>query len=109
MHEAALALDLVDLVTQRASGARVSRVRLEIGKLAAVLPEALAFAFGCAIEGTPLEGAALELIEVPGRARCRACSATLTLERPFGRCACGCSDLEWLSGEELKVREIEVA
>ena len=30
------------------------------------------------------------------------------LERPFGRCACGATDLEWLSGEELKIKEFEV-
>ena len=52
---------------------------------------------------------ALEIIETPGRARCRACGAGLTLDRPFGRCACGGSDLEWLSGEELKIKEMEVA
>jgi hydrogenase nickel incorporation protein HypA/HybF len=32
----------------------------------------------------------------------------VTLERPFGRCGCGCTDLEWLSGEELKIKEMEV-
>ena len=31
------------------------------------------------------------------------------LDRPFGRCGCGSSDLEWLSGDELRVRELEVA
>jgi hydrogenase nickel incorporation protein HypA/HybF len=31
------------------------------------------------------------------------------LLRPFGRCACDCTDLEWVAGEELKIREMEVA
>ena len=109
MHEAGLAMDIVDVVTQRAAGARVRRVVLEVGKLAAVLPDALAFCFECATQGTPLEGAALDLVERPGVAQCRGCGARLELDRPFGRCACGGSDLEWLSGDELKIREIEVA
>jgi hydrogenase nickel incorporation protein HypA/HybF len=54
-------------------------------------------------------GAALEIVEIPGLARCRACGSELALERPFGRCGCGGSDLEWLSGEELRVKEYEVA
>jgi hypothetical protein len=34
--------------------------------------------------------------------------AEVMLDRPFGRCACGSSDLDWISGEELRVREMEV-
>ena len=43
-----------------------------------------------------------------GRARCRQCAGEVTLDQPFGRCGCGCTDLEWLAGEELKVKEMEV-
>jgi hydrogenase nickel incorporation protein HypA/HybF len=31
------------------------------------------------------------------------------LERPFGRCRCGGTDLEWLAGEELKIQTVEVS
>ncbi len=55
------------------------------------------------------QGARLVIIETPGRARCRACGGDVPLERPFGRCACGSTDLEWLSGEELIIKEFEVA
>jgi hydrogenase nickel incorporation protein HypA/HybF len=108
MHEAGLALEIADLVTRRAGGARVRKVVLEIGALAAVLPEALSFCFECAVAGTPLEGAELDIERRPARARCAACGATLELERPFGRCACGGDRLDWLSGDELRVRAIEV-
>jgi hydrogenase nickel incorporation protein HypA/HybF len=62
-----------------------------------------------ATEGTVAEGAELEIVEIPGLATCRACGGSVTLDRPFGRCVCGGSDLEWLSGEELRIREMEVA
>jgi hydrogenase nickel incorporation protein HypA/HybF len=108
MHELGIVQEIIALVTERAEGAKVTRVVLEIGKLTAVLPDAVRFCFDLCSEGTAAEGAVLEIIETPGRARCRACGAGVTLDRPFGRCACGGSDLEWLAGEELKVKEIEV-
>jgi hydrogenase nickel incorporation protein HypA/HybF len=109
MHELALAQEIIEQVADRAHGARVLRVVLEIGALAAVLPDALRFCFDLAAEETALEGAQLELVETPGRARCRLCGEEVRLDRPFGRCACGSTELEWLSGEELIIKEYEVA
>jgi hydrogenase nickel incorporation protein HypA/HybF len=108
VHELAITEEIVALVSERASGGRVTRVVLEIGRLSAVLPDAVRFCFDVCAEGTPLEGAALEVIETPGRARCRACQAEVALLRPFGTCACGGTDLEWLGGDELKIKAIEV-
>jgi hydrogenase nickel incorporation protein HypA/HybF len=101
-------MDVVDAVSDACQGARVTRVVLEVGKLSAILPDALRFAFDLATEDTLLEGAALEILETPGRARCRSCAAEVVLERPFGRCGCGATDLEWLSGDELVIRNFEV-
>jgi hydrogenase nickel incorporation protein HypA/HybF len=109
MHELGVALQVVDIVAERAAGARVKRVVVEIGVLTAVLPDALRFCFQSATEGTVVEGATLEIIERAAQARCRACSKQLELARPFGYCECGSSDLEWQSGEELRVFEMEVA
>ena len=108
MHELGIAQEIVALVSERAGGARVTRVVLEIGKLAAVLPDAVRFCFELCVEGTALAGASLEIIETPGLARCRECGGNVALERPFGRCECGGTDLEWLSGEQLKIKEFEV-
>jgi hydrogenase nickel incorporation protein HypA/HybF len=109
MHELALTQEIVEIVRERAGDRRVRRVVLEIGKLSAVLPDAVRFCFDLCAEGTAAEGAVLEILEPAGRARCRACGGEVALERPFGRCACGSSDLDWISGEELKIREMEVA
>jgi len=109
MHELGIAQEIVALVSEHAHGARVTRVVLEIGKLAAVLPDAVRFCFDLCGEGTVVEGASLDIIETPGRARCRACGGDVRLDRPFARCGCGSTELDWLSGEELKVKEFEVA
>jgi hydrogenase nickel incorporation protein HypA/HybF len=108
MHELGIAQEIVAIVSEHAGQARVTRVVLEIGKLALVLPDAVRFCFDLCSEGTVVEGASLEIIETPGRARCRECGQFVTLEKPFGRCECGNTDLEWLAGEELRVKEIEV-
>ena len=108
MHELGLAQIMVERACEQAGTARVRKIVLEVGVLAAVLPDALRFCFDIVTPDTRAEGAVLEIIEVPGQARCRACGAELTLDRPFGRCACGSSDLDWLRGHELRIRELEV-
>ena len=108
MHELGIAQEIVGIVAEQSQGARVTRVVLEIGKLSAVLPDAIRFCFDLCTEGTVVEGAQLDIIETPGTARCRQCAGKVMLDRPFGRCRCGSSDLEWLTGEELKIKEMEV-
>src|SRR5262245_10147508 len=108
MHELGITQEIVELVMERTGGARIRRVVIEIGKLSAVLPDAVRFCFEVCSQDTPLDGAELTIIELPGRARCRFCAAELLLEQPFGRCECGSTDLEWLSGEELTIKEVEV-
>ena len=108
MHELAITQEIVEILRQRAGDRKVRRVVIEIGKLSAVLPDAVRFCFDLCAEGTPAEGAVLEILEPAGRAKCRACGGEVALDRPFGRCGCGSSDLDWVSGEELRVREMEV-
>jgi hydrogenase nickel incorporation protein HypA/HybF len=108
VHELAIVEDIIMSVCEASNGARITRVVVEIGRLTAVLPDAVRFCFELASDGTPAEGATLEIIETPGRARCRACSAELTLDRPFGRCACGGTELDWLAGDELRIQSMEV-
>jgi hydrogenase nickel incorporation protein HypA/HybF len=109
VHELGIALELVDIVSERAAGARVKRVVVEVGVLTAVLPDALDHAFGLVCEGTPLAGAALDIVAEPARGRCRACALESKHTSLVVRCACGAWDFEWLSGSELRVRELEVA
>lgn len=108
MHELGITQNILEIVSDHARGATVTRVVLEIGKLSAVLPDAVRFCFELCSQGTEAERAELEIIQTPGLARCRECGAEVKLEQPFGRCDCGSTDLEWLAGEELKVKEIEV-
>jgi hydrogenase nickel incorporation protein HypA/HybF len=109
MHELGIVTEVVAIATEASGGARVRRIVLEVGQLSMVVPDALRFAFDLAAEGTAVEGAVLDIVEVPGRARCGACGGEVVLEDLLGQCGCGSVDLDWLSGDELRIAELEVA
>src|SRR3954452_9615127 len=102
MHELALMESIVCCVEENVRPARVSRIRLQIGQLAGVMPDAMRFCFDVFSHGTLLEGAALEIDDIGGRARCRACGAELALISFLDLCGCGSADLDVLAGQELR-------
>ncbi len=108
MHELAIAESVVSTVLER-TGGPVSVVRLRVGRLSGVVPEALTFCFELAAAGTALEGATLEIEELAGLAHCRDCDIDFSLRDAFLLCDCGSADVELLSGRELQVTSVEVA
>jgi len=109
MHELAITQSVVDAVTQRTGSAPVASVRLRVGRLAGVVPDAMRFCFELVTAGTPLEGAALEFDRPEGRGRCRTCGAGLALTAPVLLCDCGSADVEVLAGRELAVASVVLA
>ena len=61
-----LTRSVVEVVSERAEGSRVTRVRLQIGKRSAVMPDAIRFCFDLCAEGTAAQGAQLEIEETAG-------------------------------------------
>jgi hydrogenase nickel incorporation protein HypA/HybF len=108
MHELSLMESVVAAVVERVGLARVTTVRLEVGRLSAVVPEALRFCFDVCARGTALEGARLEIREIPGRARCRSCGVERSIGSYAEICECGGTDLRVVAGEELRVKNVEV-
>jgi hydrogenase nickel incorporation protein HypA/HybF len=66
VHELAITESLVDLVAERTAGRRCVVVNLRVGRRSGVVVDALAFSFDVVTLGTALEGARLEVEEVPG-------------------------------------------
>ena len=108
MHELAITESIVAAVVERMPDTPVRRVHLSIGRLSGVVPDAVRFCFDAATEGTPAEGAELEIIEVPGLVRCEDCGREMTRDRPLGHCACGGSSFESLAGDELQIKAMDV-
>jgi hydrogenase nickel incorporation protein HypA/HybF len=107
MHELGITHNIVAIAIESASGAKVRRIVLEIGKLTAIMPDAIQFCFDVCAQDTPLAGATLEIIERPGIGQCRDCGQTLELDQPFGVCRCGSTHLDIIQGEELTIKELE--
>ncbi len=109
MHELAIAESVVQIASRHANGRRVTKVRLKVGHLRQVVPSALSFSFELVAEGTPVEGADLELEDVPATGLCRDCGTKNRLKSFPLQCeACGGFDLELLEGEELYVESLEL-
>lgn len=112
MHEMALCEGIIQIVedeARRRSFSRVKAVCLEIGALSHVAPEAVKFCFDAVAARTIADGAALEIIETPGRAWCMACSRDVEIKQRYEPCpSCGGYQLQVIAGEEMRVRELEV-
>ena len=108
MHELAITQSVVDTVTERAEGAQVTAVHLRIGKLSGVVPDAVRFCFDLITEGTPLQGARLEIQEPAGRASCRHCGADFVLSDLILLCPCGSADVSISDGQQLALTSVEV-
>lgn len=108
MHELGITRSVVAICAENSNGAPIKRVTLEIGKLSAIMPDAVRFCFDICSKGTLVEGATLEILETQGLGKCKNCGGNVELVQLFGRCVCGSSDLQIIAGEELKVKEIEV-
>ncbi|MCQ4079343.1 hydrogenase maturation nickel metallochaperone HypA [Streptomyces sp. RB6PN25] len=108
MHEMSVALAVVEQVEEaaRAAGAAgVRQVRLQVGELAGVVPDALHFCFELACAGTLLEGAELVAEPVSARARCDACGAEWATGMPPQLCCprCDAPAAGLLCGRELHI------
>jgi hydrogenase nickel incorporation protein HypA/HybF len=50
----------------------------------------------------------LEIIQPPGCGRCRQCGAEFDFNTVLAYCQWRSTDIEWLSGEQLKIKSIEL-
>ena len=109
MHELALADAIVDLAARHADGRRVTSVCVRIGALRQVVADSLEFSFGLVAEGTPIEGAELEIEHVRTRVACRSCGGEGDVaELPLACVRCGSVQVDVVAGEEFHVESIEV-
>jgi hydrogenase nickel incorporation protein HypA/HybF len=109
MHELAITESVVEAVAERLGESRAAKVTLEIGRLSGVVPDSIRFCFEICAQGTALEGASLEIVQIPGRVLCGSCRREFETNDGIGLCACGSADLAFLSGRELRIRSVEVS
>ncbi len=112
MHEMSLAESVLQIIEDTARVQPFKHVRsvvLEIGVLSAVEPEAMIFCFDAVTRGSIAEGARLEIVEVPGSGWCMECGKIVNLAERYGLCpVCGDARVEITSGNEMRVRDMQV-
>jgi hydrogenase nickel incorporation protein HypA/HybF len=110
MHEMSITQGIIDICEQHAGGRRVLAVHVEIGELSSVVPDAVEFCFEACSQGTLAEGARITIVRIPGSGQCQDCGRETPLTTLFDSCKqCGSYHVTILTGEEMSVREIEVA
>ena len=113
MHELSIAYSLVESVAESAAahgGGRVSVVRIQVGTLSGVVPEALRFSYDIATTGTVLAGSVLEIESVPISIWCEPCGGELVLPNSFRFACpdCGTPSADIRSGRELDIVNFEL-
>lgn len=108
----ALAQSIVELVEEHArrdSFTRVRTVRLAIGALSHVDPDAIAFGFDVVARGTVAEGAKLAIDRPRGTAYCTDCAKTVEVAAHGEPCP-SCGGFKWMlvGGDEMRVVDLEV-
>lgn len=87
---------------------RLKRLNIKVGGLTAVEPEQLRFCFVVCTAGTPMEGAVLDIEEVPLAGRCTGCGAEFRMEYFLQSCpACDGPSVIKAAGDELEVVSME--
>lgn len=113
MHEMSLCEGMRQVIEDQArahSVARISRVRVEIGRFAGVEKGALHFAWDVVMRGSVAEGAELVTLDLPGRALCYDCMKEVEIEDRLDPCPdCGGGKLMPQGGDEMRIKDLEVA
>jgi len=112
VHEMSIAEGIIQVLEDQARTQQYTKVKavwLEIGPLAAIETEALRFCFDAVTRNSLAEGAKLEIIELPAHGWCLGCSEQIEIRQRYDSCPlCGSYQVQITSGEEMRIKELEV-
>jgi len=111
MHEIAIVESIIDIIStemKKHNITKVDTIKLRIGEMSHVMPDALTFSFDVSSKGTSLEGAKLIIETVPTKGRCKGCGTEFTIKDTFDICPeCSGISYEITSGKELEIAEFD--
>ncbi len=88
---------------------QLKKLKIRVGALTAVDPQSLVFCFEVYTHGTSMEGAILEIEDIPLMGRCNDCHEEFRIDILFPGCPrCSNSTIEHISGHELDIVSMEV-
>ena len=89
--------------------ARLTKVRIVVGKSHQMVQDNLLLAYDVLSKDTPAEGSSLEIKLVPIIGRCKSCGWNGEIQNSMYVCgACGMSDIDVIEGKELYLDSMEI-
>lgn len=112
MHEMSIAESLIEIIIEemkKNSAYRLISVRLNIGEMAGVVPEALETCFEILTADTGMKGAVLNMEIIPLKGHCKKCDDDFAIvDYNFACPRCGTVEIDVVSGREMNIIELEV-
>ncbi len=112
MHEMSIAQSLIDVLREemlKHNAKSLRSVRLNIGQMTAIVPDALSFCFQVITDGTEFEGAKLVMDIIPLMGYCNACEKEFEIKDYAFVCpSCGSTKINTIGGRDLSIVEMEV-
>jgi len=113
MHEFGIAQELVKTVLAELKklddSAKLTCVKVVIGKLQEIVPENLTFAYESLTEDTRIKGSKLEIVDIPVTVKCNACGWEGEVVGIAFLCGkCESHDVRVVKGMELYLDKLEV-
>lgn len=112
MHEFGITQEILRIARERAEAAgarKVTKVKVTVGAMTGVVEDSLRFYWDQLVPGTIVEGAELEVDNVPITLRCPSCNEESEVEDVALVCPkCSAFGPEVIAGKELQVSSLEV-
>jgi hydrogenase nickel incorporation protein HypA/HybF len=112
MHELSIMMEAIRMAVEAARAAdaqRITAVKLRVGRLSGVVPEAMQFAWDVVRQGTIAETALLDIQSVSVASWCPACQSEFEVLDLFNECPqCHQPGGEIRRGRELEIASVEV-
>ncbi len=112
MHELSVAESIWKVINdemEKNGWKKLLSVKIVIGELSGVVPDALEFYLNLLKEDMHQEDVVFHFEYVPVKFQCTECGHTFTVDRPIFTCPqCGSTDVKMISGNEFYIEEMEV-
>ncbi|MGQ9608722.1 MAG: hydrogenase maturation nickel metallochaperone HypA [bacterium] len=111
MHEVSIAENIIEIIKAempKHNLTRIDSIKIRIGDMSHIMPDALIFAFELLSEGTQFENAKIIIEKIPTKGRCRNCGNEFIMDDILDNCPkCGGVYIDIISGKELEILEFE--
>jgi hydrogenase nickel incorporation protein HypA/HybF len=110
MHELGIVYEVIKVVDQfvvENNITKVEKIVLEIGQLSQAIPRFIEECYPAAVDQTPYEETALEIIQLPANGECKECHTVYNVVEHRKVCpTCKAENFTLISGEEFFIKEI---